>query len=804
MKKAFLAALMILISSVFTVFAQETEDEDWFWDQPISKIEFEGLKTVKKSDLVGITADIIGSDFTLDVYQELLDRLDSMDIFNEIEPYAKHADKKTDNVMLVIKVVESPVITKINFEGAKKIRSPELKDIIKNKTSDIFVEGKILMDERLIRDHYLEKGYTDSKVSHKIKETEAGVEVTFVINEGYNTIIREIHTTGNTIVSERVLKRKLGLKESNFIKEGAFQTSTLEQDKRVIVSYYQERGYVDAEIVDVKIETETNDEKTRKEMILTFVISEGSQYKYSGLTISGNEIFTEAQLLDNMKLKPGATFNSVKFEEGLAAITGLYYENGYMTNEFYPIPIKDSDKKEIGYSLQIRENTRSRIENIIIKGNSKTKDYVIRREIPLESGDVFSRDKVYTAMRNLYNLQFFSAVVPDVQSGSEPNLVDLAFSVEEQSTTTLNFGMTFSGVTDPNEWPVSLYVKLSNSNLFGEGKSFSGQFTISNIEQSFDLSYAQNWIGNLPITYQQSLAFSHSTSYAQNNTFLPDLSLNQYYYYMRYQSWSASLGTAFGRRWTPDFAIISASAGLNNTLTNYLYDENLYVPSDLGISMFANRWGILNTVWAQFSVDDRDINYDPSSGWFVSQRIGWNGLIPNLEKEFFLRTDTKLEGYLTLFDVPLTENYNFKGVLSAYSGLSCLFPAFNSTISESNRIYVDGIINGRGWAELNKQSTTKGQVMWSNKLELRLPIVSGVVGATVFHDAVIVKDSVDSLFTDFNLNDVYFSFGPGLRILMQQIPLHFLFAFKYQIIDGKFQWDDVPFEFTLSYNLLNR
>ena len=86
-----------------------------------------------------------------------------------------------------------------------------------------------------------------------------------------------------------------------------------------------------------------------------------------------------------------------------------------MSNEFYRIPDKDVERKEIAYTLNISENVRSHIENIVIKGNNKTKDYVIRREIPLESGDVFSRDKLISAVRNLYSLQFFSSVLPDVQ-----------------------------------------------------------------------------------------------------------------------------------------------------------------------------------------------------------------------------------------------------------------------------------------------------------------------------------------------------------------------------------------------------
>lgn len=808
MRRRFLCGLLITFAFIFSAFAQEDEG-DWFWEKPITKIDFEGLKNVKKSDLNGITSSYIDESFTEDTYNDLLDRLYALDLFEDIEPYAKHDSKNNDSVLLVFKVTEHPVITKVSFWGNQKVRNGELREKIKIKTSDVYVESKVLIDERSLRDYYLEKGYSDVKVSHRIEETDDGVNVVFVISEGSNTVIREIHTSGNTIVSERVLKNKLKLKEVSFLKDGAFQNTTLEMDKRTIISYYQDRGYVDATIMDVKIDNEYNADKQRQELIITFYIQEGYQYTFAGLTLTGNEIFSNEVLLPLMKLRVGSIFNATKFEEGIAAITGKYYENGYMTNEFYRIPDKNSEKKEIAYNLTIRENVRSHIENVIIKGNTKTKDAVIRREIPIESGDIFSRDKVMNGLRNLYNLQYFSNVLPDAQPGSEENLVDLIYTVEEQSTTSLQMGMTFSGVSDPDDIPVSLYFKLENSNLFGEGKSISASTTLSKAEQSIDLSYSQSWLGNLPIAFSESLSLSHTKTYAQTNQFLPDLSLNQYYYYMSYEGWTASLGTAFSRRWTPNFAIITAAIGMNNSLSNYNYDENIYTPVDLGLSVFANRWGLSNSVFTSLSIDDRDINYDPSKGWFASERLTWYGLMPVLEKEFFLRSDTKLEGYLTLFDIPVTDNYNFKAVFAAYTGLTSIFPTPGSYISDSNKAYIDGMFNGRGWVEAYKYDGARGKAMWSNKAEIRFPIVPGIIGFDIFHDAIVIKDSMTSLFNETSLNDFYFSFGPGIRFLIPQFPLHLMFTWRYRIEDGNPYWglkniNDDAFQFVLSFNLVNR
>ena len=796
MHRKMLSVFFILFTSVFFVFA---EDSEWYWNQPISKIDFVGLKNVKKSELSGLTSSYIGTLFTEDTYNDIIDRLYALDYFEDVSPYAKHDGKSENNVLLVFEVVEHPVIKEINLVGNTRIRNGELREQIKLKTSDVYVESKVLVDERIIRNYYMSKGYTTSKVSHTVEKTDDGMIINFNINEGANTVIKEIAFSGNTIVSSRTLKSKLELKEIGFMRNGAYQPTTLEKDKQTVITYYREKGYADANVLDVKIESAFNESKSRNDLTLTFIIQEGFQYTYTGMTITGNEVFTTEELLPNAKLKVGSTYNETKFQEDLNTIQSVYYENGYMSNGFDITPIKDSDRHEISFNVTIKESSRSHIENIIIKGNSKTKDYVIRREIPIEPGDVFSREKIYTAMRSLMNLQYFSNVIPEPQQGSEANLVDLVWNVEEQSTKMLQFGMTFSGVTDPNQLPISLFFKIQDSNIFGEGKSISASLSLSNSEQSIGFNYGQNWIGNLPISLSQSLSISHESATSLVNFWAPDLTLYQNGYYYNYNGLSASLGTGLSRRFVYDYAIVSLSAGLSNSLNNNIYDENLYVPVDTGVSTYANRWGITNYIYTGVSVDNRDVSYYPTKGWFTSQNFTWYGLIPGLEKEFFLRTDTKLEGYLKLMDIPFTDDYSLKLILSGYSGISVLFPTA-SGITDSHKLYIDGMFNGRGWTENYK--INKGQVLISNKLELRLPIVPGIIGVDAFFDAAAIKSSFQDL-SSLSINDFYFSFGPGVRFLHPQFPLHLLFAWKFKTTDGVPSFDTNPFQFVLSFNITN-
>jgi len=798
MYRKVLAVLFMIFVSVFALSAQSDE---WYWNQPISRIEFNGLKNVKKSELTGVTSSFINSPFSDEVYNELLDRLYSLEFFEEITPYAKHASNDNSNVLLVFEVVERPTIKAINFKGNRKIRNGELREQIKNKTSDIYIESKVLIDERILRNHYLKKGFNASTVTHSVEETAEGIIINFEISEGSSSVIREINFAGNSIVSSRTLKRKLSMKEVGLFKDGAYQPANLEQDKQAVIKYYQDRGYADANILDVKVESTFNEEKQRDELTILYVLQEGAQYTYSGIRIKGNEVFTEKELLKERKLKTGKTYNETKFQEDLKSIANVYHENGYMSNEFYPVPLKDTDRHEISYDLTVKEHSRSHVENIIIKGNNKTKEYVIKREIPIEPGDTFSNEKIISGLRNLMNLRYFSNVVPDAQQGTEENLVDLVFSVEEQSTSAVQFGVTFSGTAEDSGsvLPVSLFAKIENSNLFGEGRTISASTTVAPTEQSIDFGYSQNWIGNLPIAFSVGLSLSHAKTSTLVNFWSPNLELIQDRYYLNYHDWSTTLSTGLARRWTPDFAIITLSGGIATSLQKNVFDESIYVPVETSVSAYANRWGISNSIYSNISLDNRDLAYDPTKGWFASQRLAWHGLIPGLEKEFYARTDTKLEGYLKLVDIPVSENWQFRIVLAGYSGFSAIIPVENG-VNTKNAIYLDGLLNGRGWSDVYKTAT--GMAMFSNRFEIRMPVVPGILGIDGFWDAAAVKPRIQDA-GKYKIEDFYFSYGPGIRFLIPQLPLHLMFAWRYRVVDGKPKFADQPFNFVLSFNIVN-
>ena len=188
---AFFISFFVCLFLTSALWAQE-ESDTWHLNKPITSITFKGLKNIKKSELDGITSSFINRPFTDELFGNLIDRLYALDFFDEIEPSAQHDRKKKGSVEIVFKVVEKPVVSRIIFSGNNKIRNGELKDVVSLKVDEIFVNTKMLVDERAIRDKYLEKGYLDVKVSSSTSEDEDGIVVTFGIEEGFNTIVTDI------------------------------------------------------------------------------------------------------------------------------------------------------------------------------------------------------------------------------------------------------------------------------------------------------------------------------------------------------------------------------------------------------------------------------------------------------------------------------------------------------------------------------------------------------------------------------------------------------------------------------------
>ncbi len=805
--------LFISLAGAFfapNAFAQQ--QADWYQGKPIRDITFDGLRHVDVSELESVTDRYLGRLFSDTVFLELQSAIYALEFFDLISPSAVPADSRGSEVIIRFTVTERPIISQISFVGNGSIRTQELLNIASLKVNDVANQMKVKVDELAIQNKYQEEGFPDASVRSESRQNSNGtITLIFYINEGEKISVERIRFEGNTIFPERTLKRQLSLQERGFFaifQDGAFQELKLIADRNAITQYYHDRGYIDAAVTDVIQDVQKND-KSENMMTLTFRIYEGRQYTFTGITFEGNHIFSAEQLSAAVRSKSGDVVNARQIEADLQSIADVYYGNGYIFNTIAREEIKNSAEGTIGYNITIVERNRAYIESITIVGNEKTKDEVILREFDLEPGDVFSAVKVMDGLRNLYNLQFFSMVVPETPEGSAENLMNLIINVEEQPTTDLTAGMSFSGIADPDSFPVSLVIGYNNRNFLGTGNSFGANLNLSTTDQTASVNYTHRWIFGLPLSGGFDLTVSHRLfrGYMNNGPVtwngdeeyaFPDGPWNTYeefedyggappdQYLMDYTQWKISLGFSTGYRWIFRPGIFTLGGGVRVGIARNEYDDDLYRPFDPILRDRNNMWTPENSLWFSLSLDNRDVFYDPSNGYYLSQRLGFYGIIP-VEREHYMRTDTKAEFFLQLFDLPVNDSFSFKGVFGIHSGVSFLFPSFGypMDIESPNRLFVDGMFNARGWIN---DRLNRGLALWENWAEIRFPIVPGILALDAFFDMAAVSITPEDFLTNFSAEQLRFSTGIGLRFAIPQFPIKLLLAKRFKIVDGQVEW----------------
>jgi len=799
----FKALIIFLILSAVYGFSQES-DYDWFQGKPISDIVFSGLKNITQSELEAIINPYKGRLFDDVVFWEIQGKLYALEYFDVINLESFDRSPSGNEVIIRLAVVERPIVDRINFVGISGLRRTELMDVISTRVGGIFNQAKVRVDVEALRNRYIERGYPEVTVqSFETQSGASGITVTFNINEGEKIAIRRIDFQGNESFSTSALRRQLSLKAKSLLNQGAFQEAKLLADIETITMYYHDRGFIDATVKDVTRTYESDGKGAN--MILTFLIDEGSIFTFGGVKFEGNKIFTSEQLERLIQSKTGETVNGSRLEADLQRVSDLYYENGYIFNSISRIPDKNNQTNVLSYTISIIERSRAYIENIIIRGNEKTSTDVILREIPLEPGDVFSRTKVLDAMRNLYNLQFFSVVIPEPTQGSTENLMDLIFYVEEQPTTDVQFGVTFSGNADPETFPLSGQIMFNDRNLAGTGNQLGLELTSSIVDTtSFSVNYLHRYIFGLPLSLGADFSVNYSRNmasmdnqgpifYGDEDYAYPDgfASFAEYEsasklpprdYLMEYNQIYLSMGLSTGYRWSTLLGNLSVSGGMRFGFIRNEYDD-LLRPFDPVLRGSNKKWTPLNSFWASVSLDQRDIYYDPSSGYYLYGRLGIYGLF-NQEREHYMRTDLKAEYFLTLFDLPVSENWSFKSVLGLHTGFSFINRQAGRPlmIEEASKLAVDGMFTGRGWSN---EYRNKGLMLWENWVELRFPVVPGILAFDLFFDFAGVEGSDNK----FIIDDLRFSYGGGLRFTIPQFPFRLSLAKRFSFKDGKFIWE---------------
>ncbi|MCK4818164.1 outer membrane protein assembly factor BamA, partial [bacterium] len=338
---------------------------------------------------------------------------------------------------------------------------------------------------------YAEKGYTLAEIETESLDSEKeGRDILqFSIDEGKKVQIKRIRFFGNTMFQNKKLRKQMKkTKEDTWWRGADFDKEKYEEDKEKVVTFYRNEGYRDAEVVKDSLYYDIE----KKDMFIDIWVQEGKRYYVGNISWEGNELFEGKHLKSLLEFKEGDVFSQEKFDNSIIEkIGGAYYDLGYIYAMITPKEnLRGKDTLDIQFLID--EKNPVRIRNINIAGNTRTKERVIRRELRIRPGDVFSKELLMRSHRDLMVLNYFANVIPDVLPVDEEEL-DLSYRVEEKSTDTANLSVGWSELDR-----LIGSVGLGMNNLFGNGQRLSLDWNFGRFYRAFSLSFTEPWFLNTP------------------------------------------------------------------------------------------------------------------------------------------------------------------------------------------------------------------------------------------------------------------------------------------------------------------
>jgi outer membrane protein insertion porin family len=746
-------------------------------------------------------------------------------------------DRTEEGVVLTYIVQGKPHLTDIKFQGNTKFNDAKLKKVISSKPGEPLDERKLFTDSQAIQKLYQKKGYpnTTVKAAPLVDENAGRGSATFEINESKKIKIERIEFAG-----AQAFPRKVGFFEKLFhpkrqglgkvIKTrehwmlswltggGFFKDEEFEEDRERLADFYREKGYIDFEIKDVKFEY-----PTPKTMVVRFELFEGSPYKVGAVSFKGASLLPtnavqsdfkreikppagadrrawfEAQQFNRaFKMKVGDTFTSAGLSNNAVAIENFYGARGHIDvgqnspENFRTRRIPNTERNTMDLEYAIDEGQKSSIEKIEIRGNTKTKDKVIRRELAVAPGETFDMVRVRLSEARLKGLQYFEKVELKPEATEIPTRKNLLVGVEEKNTGNVSVGAGFSSVD-----ALVGFVEFSQGNfdlmkppLFtGGGQKFRLRMQIGTERQDYVLSFVEPWFLDRKLS----------------------LGVDLYHRQLGYQSYGGLYdetrtgGSVSLRRtlWN-DFTIGSISYTLENVgidLDGSLHPDRLIResgpdrgeiprldPANAPSTLFAEEGrNLVSKFGGSIAYDTRNSTYLPDKGQrtelFAEIAGPWPG-----EKDYW-KTELRTAWY---FKGPFTghvlEVIGRTGVADSFGN--------SSSVPFYDRFYLGGLYSLRGFKyreisprEPGFEEPVGGNTYWFGSLEYSIPIIEKLRFALFYDIGNVTADAFDYNFSNYSDN-----WGFGLRLNLPIGPLRLDYGIpmsydkRYSDGSGRFQF----------------
>jgi outer membrane protein insertion porin family len=392
---------------------------------------------------------------------------------------------------LVVTVVENPVIGRVAFEGNKKVKDEQLSAEVQSKPRGTLSRPMVQSDAQRIADIYRHQGRYDVRVTPEIiDQPNNRVDLVFTIQEGEKTGVKSIEFVGNSFYSSYRLKDIIKTRESNLLTflggNDTYDPDRIEADRDLIRRYYLKHGFADVQVVAALTEYDPE----RKGFLVTFKIDEGSQYRVGSVDIQSSIPNLDGNALRSYsRVNVGSLYNVESVEKSVEEMQIEASRRGYAFAVVRPRGDRNFDAHTVSVVFTIEEGPRTYIERINVRGNTRTRDYVIRREFDISEGDAYNRALVDRAERRLKNLDFFKSVKITTEPGSSSDRVVLNVDLEEKSTGDFSVSGGYS-TTDGALAEVS----VSERNFLGRGLFAKASVTYGQYARGYSLSFVEPYL----------------------------------------------------------------------------------------------------------------------------------------------------------------------------------------------------------------------------------------------------------------------------------------------------------------------
>lgn len=456
--------------------------------QVVESVEVDGNLRVEDAAVLGRARFTEGQAIDPRMLGNAIRSIYELGLFNDIRIDARPG---TTGYILTIVVVEKPAVGSIRFDGIDELSEEDLTEVLVFQVQAVLDENAVRRSERAIVDLYREKGFYLAEVRSEIVPRGAGeVEVVFSIREQAKVKVSRVAFVGNQTLSAEDLQAVMMTREGGLLdfltSHGTFQRENFQADVQRIMYLYYDSGYLDVSVGDPLVTLS----RDRNEIYVTIPIVEGEPYDVLDVSVSGDLLASQQELVSSSRLPPGERLRMSTVREDIERLTLRYKDAGYANVNIDFLPQANRETRQVSVQYDITQGEVCSIGRITFAGNTLTRDLVMRREMIISEGDQYSGTRINRSRDYIRRLGFFEDVqVREQARPGDPTVIDLQITVVERPTRSLQVGAGFSSADN-----FIATAQISENNLFGRGQSLTFNLQLSALRTIFVLSFFEPYL----------------------------------------------------------------------------------------------------------------------------------------------------------------------------------------------------------------------------------------------------------------------------------------------------------------------